>query len=388
MPVPSLGTSKVVEAPLIRVIDAALAPVGGPARVALSGMQESERVALALTRAGVPVEARDGRLIVTSIPDHLVDVIGGELGPDDAQAFAAALEVAVSAWLGPPPQLTTDAGTLDYARRPIVMGILNVTPDSFFDGGRHYAPARHPDYAIEHGRALAAAGAEVVDIGGESTRPGAEPVPEYEELRRVVPVVEALAADQLIVSIDTSKASVARAAVEAGAAIVNDVTAGGLDELLLPTVAELSVPYVLMHMQGTPRTMQRNPVYGDVVAEVFDFLGTGLQRCATAGIDPGRVVVDPGIGFGKSVEHNLQLLRHVRELTSLGRPVLVGTSRKSFLGQLGRGLAEHERLEGSLATAALAVASGAAMVRVHDVRETVRVVRVAHAVATGNWSEE
>ncbi len=380
-----MGSDKILEAPLVRVLDAALAPAGGPVRVTITCVGDAERLAQAMTAAGTPVEVRDGRITVMGVPSHLVDSIGGELGRAGAQAFGTALETAVSAWLGPAPALVTRAGTLDCARRPIVMGILNVTPDSFSDGGRYYDPSCHPRPAIEQGRELAAAGADLVDVGGESTRPGADPVPEDEELRRVVPVVEALASDGLVVSIDTGKATVARTAVEAGAAIVNDVTAGRHDPSLLPTVGELGAAYVLMHMRGTPRTMQRDPVYSDVVAEVFDFLGAGLERCAAVGIDPTRVVLDPGIGFGKTVDHNLQLLRHVRQLTSLGRPVLVGTSRKSFLGRIGGGLEEDERLEGSLATAALAVANGAAMVRVHDVPETVQAVRVAHAVATGTW---
>ncbi|MDP8931562.1 MAG: dihydropteroate synthase [Actinomycetota bacterium] len=384
----SAASQTLGKSPLVRVIDASLVLEGGPVRVTISGMSSPHRVAESLAGAGIRATVEDGRLTTTSTLTRLVDAVGAVLGLGGAEALAGALDVAVAAWHGPAPELVTSAGALDGHRRPTVMGILNVTPDSFSDGGHHYDPDRHPHLAIGHGKALAAAGADVVDVGGESTRPGAEAVPEDEELRRVLPVVEALAADGLIVSIDTSKASVARAAVEAGAAIVNDVSGGALDGLLLPTVAELGVPYVLMHMRGTPRTMQRNPVYADVVAEVFDFLGEGLQRCIASGIDPRQIVVDPGIGFGKTVDHNLLLLRRVRELTSLGRPVLVGTSRKSFLGRVGGGLSEQERLEGSLATAALAVANGAAIVRAHDVRETVRVVRVAHAVATGEWAEE
>ncbi|MFN2555839.1 MAG: dihydropteroate synthase [Nitriliruptorales bacterium] len=382
-----MASEKILEAPLVRVLDATLAPAGGPVRVSISRLHAPERLAPAMSAAGGPVEVSDGRITAMGLPSRLVDCSAVELGWAGAQALAAALEKAVSAWLGAPPELVTRARMLDCSRRPVVMGILNVTPDSFSDGGRYYDPSRHPRAAIERGRELAAAGADLVDVGGESTRPGADPVGEKEELRRVLPVVEALAVDGLVISIDTSKALVARAAVEAGAAIVNDVTAGRHDASLLPTVAELGAAYVLMHMQGTPRTMQRNPLYSDVVAEVFDFLGAGLERCAGAGIDPVRVVVDPGIGFGKTVEHNLRLLRHVRELTSLGRPVLVGTSRKSFLSRLGGGLGEHERLEGSLATAALAVANGVAIVRVHDVPETVQAVRVAHAIATGTWSD-
>ncbi len=372
---------------LVRVEDAALAPEGGPIRVTISRLPHPLSVADALASAGLRAKVRNRRLTTTATFARLVEVIGGALREGRAQ-ITTALEAAIAAWHGPPPEITSSAGTIDCRRRPIVMGILNVTPDSFSDGGHYYEPARHPELAVEHGRALAAAGADIVDVGGESTRPGADPVPEDEELRRVLPVIEALAADGFLVSIDTSKAPVARAAVEAGAALVNDVSGGSLDSKLLATIAELNVPYVLMHMQGGPQTMQHNPVYSDVVAEVFDFLGAGLERCVAAGINRERVVVDPGIGFGKTVDHNLQLLRHVQELTSLGRPVLVGTSRKSFLGRVGGGTGEHDRLEGSLASASLAVANGAAMVRVHDVRETIRAVRVAHAVATGEWSEE
>ena len=256
------------------------------------------------------------------------------------------------------------------------MGILNVTPDSFSDGGQW---SSH-DAAIAKGVALAADGADVIDVGGESTRPGAAAVPEDEELRRVMPVVEKLAASGYVVSIDTAKAAVARAAVEAGAAVVNDVSAATLDPLMLPTVAELGVPYVLMHMRGTPRTMQQDPRYDDVVAEVFDHLAETLDHAVAFGIARERVVVDPGIGFGKTVAHNLELLRRTRELTSLGRPVMVGTSRKSFIGKLTDGAQEDDRLEGSLASAAIAVANGAAMVRVHDVAETVRAVAVARAI--------
>lgn len=227
---------------------------------------------------------------------------------------------------------------------------------------------------------MADAGADLVDVGGESTRPGADPVALDEELRRVVPVVEALAAAGLAVSIDTSKAEVTRACVQAGACLVNDVSAGRLDDDLLPTVADLGVPYVLTHMQGEPRTMQREPTYGDVVGDVFDALEQGLAAAEAAGIPRDRIIVDPGIGFGKTAEHNLTLLRRTRELTSLGRPVMIGTSRKSFLGRLTGTDDPADRLEGSLVTAALAVAAGARVIRAHDVRATVRAVTVAHAV--------
>jgi dihydropteroate synthase len=325
----------------------------------------------------------DGRLIATARPSQLVDAAGRKGGAGLADALRTEVDAAVDGWLHGAADLETPAGTLPCGRRPVVMGILNVTPDSFSDGGVHYDPDRHPDAALAHARALVAEGADAIDVGGESTRPGAEPVSEDEELRRVIPVVEALAADGVIVSIDTSKAGVARRAIAAGAAIVNDVSAGAEDGLMLHTVAELDVPYVVMHMRGTPRTMQRDPRYSDVVAEVYDFLADHVRRLEHLGLARERMIIDPGIGFGKTVGHNLGLLRRIRELTSLGRPVLVGTSRKSFVGTISGVDDALGRLEGSIVTAAHAVANGAAIVRVHDVAATVRAVRTARAVATG-----
>ena len=258
--------------------------------------------------------------------------------------------------------------------RPMVMGVLNVTPDSFSDGGLWF----DADQAIAHGRALAAEGADVVDVGGESSRPGAEPVAEAEELRRVVPVVEALA-PEVRVSIDTVKPAVARAAVAAGATLVNDVSS-----TLAEVAAELGAGYVVMHRQGTPATMQTDPRYDDVVGEVAEFLVRRADEARALGID--EVWIDPGIGFGKTIDHNLSLLRHVDELVALGFPVIVGTSRKGFLGVLlGRSdgrddaVPADDRLEGSLATATWAMARGARMVRVHDVLPTVQAAKVVAA---------
>lgn len=245
------------------------------------------------------------------------------------------------------------------------MGVLNVTPDSFSDGGRFLDPAA----AISHGLAMAAAGAEVVDVGGESTRPGAEPVGEAEERQRVLPVVEALA-PHVRVSIDTAKAGVAEAAVAAGATLINDVTAS-----LHPVAAATGAGWVAMHMRGTPRTMQDDPRYRDVVSEVAGFLVDRARTATAAGVQ--EVWIDPGIGFGKRMEHNLSLLRHLRVLVATGYPVLVGTSRKSFLGALTGGAGPDDRLEASLATAVHAVVQGAAMVRVHDVVPTAQALRLA-----------
>jgi dihydropteroate synthase len=242
------------------------------------------------------------------------------------------------------------------------MGVLNATPDSFSDGGRWSDPAA----AVAHGLAMAAAGAAVVDVGGESTRPGADPVPEDEELRRVVPVIEALA-PHVRVSVDTRKRAVAEAAVAAGATLVNDVSAS-----LARVAAEAGAGWVAMHMQGEPRTMQHAPTYRDVVAEVREFLVARADAAVHAGVR--EVWIDPGIGFGKTVAHNLMLLRHLRVLVDSGYPVLVGTSRKSFLDRVGGGDGVDDRLEGSLATVTWALLEGAAMVRVHDVGSAVQAV--------------
>ena len=255
-----------------------------------------------------------------------------------------------------------------------VMGIVNVTPDSFSDGGLYLDAGR----AIEHGRELAAAGADVLDIGGESTRPGAEAVTADEELRRVVPVIEGLAGAAPI-SIDTTKASVARAAIDAGATIVNDVTALRGDPEMAALCAGAGVEVVLMHMIGTPRTMQDDPRYDDVVAEVHDFL---LERAAfaeAAGIERGRIWIDPGIGFGKTVEHNMALLRATRTFADTGFPVLVGPSRKTFIGKLD-GSTESGRLGGTIAACLEARHGGASMARVHDVAEVAQALRVAEAI--------
>ena len=369
--------------PIVRVEEAGFVPTGGAARLALSQLPRADEVADAVRVARGVFHWVGERLIVTAVPSRLVDAAGRVGGLVLAEQMRTAVEPAVDAWLAGAPDVTTPNGTLTTSKRPLVVGVLNVTPDSFSDGGVHFAGDAHPAEAIAAGRALAVAGADLVDVGGESTRPGAEPVGVDEELARVVPVVEGLAGDGVAVSVDTTKAVVARAAVEAGASMVNDVSAGTMDEALLPTVAELGVPYVLMHMQGTPRTMQADPRYEDVVGEVYDFLAAQLAQLDALGVARERVVVDPGIGFGKRLEHNLALLRRLREFTSLGRPILIGASRKSFVGQLTGTEDPTDRLEGSLAAAALAVASGARVLRVHDVAATARAVAVAHAITTG-----
>lgn len=256
---------------------------------------------------------------------------------------------------------------------PVLMGIVNVTPDSFSDGGRFFAPER----AIEHGRRLVADGADVVDVGGESTRPGAEAVSEEEESRRVLPVIEALASDGAIVSIDTSKPTVARAAIEVGASIVNDVSAS---PEMVELAGETGAGLVIMHMQGTPRSMQVDPAYVDVVREVRDFL---VQRAAFAvdrGVGKSQIVIDPGIGFGKTLEHNLDILTHIGVFVATDYPVLLGTSRKSFLGVLTGETMPERRDLATAATTALAVAAGVFAVRVHNVAVSRPAVQVAGAM--------
>lgn len=256
-----------------------------------------------------------------------------------------------------------------------LMGVVNVTPDSFSDGGLYL----DPEAAIAHGEELAAAGAAILDVGGESTRPGAEEVPEAEELRRVVPVIAGLAGGGAEVSVDTSKAAVAAAALDAGAAIVNDVTALRGDPEMAALCAERGATVVLMHMLGDPRTMQRDPTYDDVVAEVGTFLAERLRAALAAGIAEERIWLDPGIGFGKTAEHNLELLRRLPELRRLGRPLVVGTSRKSFIGRLD-GSPASERLGGTIASSVLAAAEGAEVLRVHDVAEVAEAIKLADAV--------
>jgi dihydropteroate synthase len=255
------------------------------------------------------------------------------------------------------------------------MGIVNVTPDSFSDGGLYL----DPETAIAHGRQLVADGADILDVGGESTRPGAQEVPVDEELRRVVPVVEGLAGEGVPVSVDTSKAAVAAAALEAGASIVNDVTALRGDPEMAALCADRGPTLILMHMLGDPRTMQDDPRYGDVVDEVRDFLAARLEAAVAAGVAEERIWLDPGIGFGKAWEHNVELLRRLGELGALGRPLVVGTSRKSFIGRLD-GSPAGERIGGTIASSLLAATEGADVLRVHDVAELRQALAVAAAV--------
>jgi dihydropteroate synthase len=261
-----------------------------------------------------------------------------------------------------------------------IMGVVNVTPDSFSDGGRFLDPRA----AVEQGHALVAEGASILDVGGESTRPGADPVPVQEELRRVVGVIEGLAGSGARLSIDTSKVAVAEAALDAGASYVNDVTAFRSEPELARLVAARGVDCCLMHMLGTPRTMQDDPRYDDVVSEVKAFLEERLAFAVAEGVPEQRVMLDPGIGFGKTVDHNLELLRRLDEIVALGRPVVIGLSRKAFLGKI-TGREVGERAVATAAANALALERGASVFRVHDVAETLDALTVTAATLAGRW---
>ncbi len=263
-----------------------------------------------------------------------------------------------------------------FPRPAVVMGILNVTPDSFSDGGQFVDVAK----AVAHAQKMLSEGAEIIDIGGESTRPGAPEVSAADEIARVLPVIKQLKAETTaVISIDTQKPEVARAALESGAQIVNDIAANREDDAMWRLVAETGAGYVAMHMQGTPQTMQANPQYADVIAEVNEFFTDRLQRLAAAGVSSDQTALDVGIGFGKTLENNLQLLAGMRHFTKHQRPVLLGVSRKSFMGRL-LGLEVNERLPAALACTVDAIGQGASIIRTHDVAETCRAIRMAEAV--------
>lgn len=265
-----------------------------------------------------------------------------------------------------------------------LMGILNVTPDSFFDGGRF----AERNAAVERGFQMEEEGADIIDIGGESTRPGAVPVSEAEELARIVPVIEALAGEiKIPISVDTYKAPVAEAAIQAGATIINDISGLQFDPHLLEVVAHYGVPIIIMHIKGQPHDMQLNPVYENLMDELYDFFENCIQKAHSAGIDRSRVIIDPGIGFGKRLWDNYEILQRLPELKGLGCPILVGPSRKSFIGKI-LNLPVEERLEGTAAAVTVAVANGCQLIRVHDVKEMLRVVQIADLICGNVVLEE
>ena len=270
----------------------------------------------------------------------------------------------------------------DPQRPPLVMGVLNVTPDSFSDGAKWAEPGA----AVAHAHSMVEAGANLIDIGGESTRPGSQRVEADEQIRRVVPVVETLMrqiGERCVLSIDTTRAPVAKAALDAGADMINDISAATDDPAILALAAEREVPIVLMHMQGQPATMQVNPNYKDVVQEVQAFLLQRAELAIKTGVTRQRILLDPGIGFGKTATHNLELLRNLKELAGIGYPLVLGTSRKGFIGRISGEAEPSSRHFGTAATVAWCVANGAGIVRVHDVEPMIKVVRVIRAIMTG-----
>ncbi len=332
----------------------------------------------AVERFDLILRERGRRLATIPVPAHELEALLAALPEGAARRLRAALARFDAS---PRALVLADGRRLDLSGRkgPLLMGIVNVTPDSFSDGGRHF-DARA---AIDHARRLAEEGADILDIGGESTRPGAAEIPVDEELRRVLPVIEALAGDGLIVSVDTRKAAVMAAALDAGAAIVNDVSALTFDPHAMSVLAARDAPVVLMHAQGDPATMQQAPRYDDVLCEIWDFLDARIRVCERAGIARTRLIVDPGIGFGKTLAHNLTLLRDLAAFRQLGAPVLLGASRKRFIGAITGEPRADRRLAGSLAAAIAGWQAGAAILRVHDVAGTRQALMVARAIAIG-----
>lgn len=290
--------------------------------------------------------------------------------------MAAQIEEALANYDSEPAPIKIKGRTFDFGRRTYVMGILNVTPDSFSDGGKFF----NISDAVARGRQMLEDGADIIDIGGESTRPGADPVSAAEEVKRVIPVIRELSKIKgAIISIDTAKSKVAEAAINAGASIINDVTALKSDKKMASVAARHKVPVILMHMLGNPRTMQENPMYKDLISDIISCLQNSITLAIKGGVPKNRIIIDPGFGFGKTVEHNLDILRRLREFKVLGCPVMIGTSRKSTIGKI-LGLPPENRMEGTAATITSAIANGANIVRVHDVREMSKVVKMSDAI--------
>jgi len=269
---------------------------------------------------------------------------------------------------------------LDFSKKTYIMGILNVTPDSFFDGGKYINFKK----AVERGLQLAEEGADIIDIGGESTRPGAEPLSVDEELKRVIPVIENLSKKiNIPISIDTYKAKVAEEAINAGATIINDISGLRFDPQMPYIASKYDTPVVIMHIKGTPKNMQINPVYDALIPEITEYLRNSIVIAKNAGVKENNIIIDPGIGFGKKPEHNLLIIKNLKEFANLGKPILIGVSRKSFIGKILDDAPAEQRLEGTMAAVAVSVINGANIVRVHDVKETVKVVKVVDAIRFG-----
>jgi dihydropteroate synthase len=272
-------------------------------------------------------------------------------------------------------KLSWNGYSFDFSRKTYIMGILNVTPDSFSDGGLYFDEA----HAIKRAHEMVEEGADIIDVGGQSTRPGSEPVSVEEELRRTIPVIKALSKEiKVPISIDTYRAQVAKEALDAGASIVNDISGLRFDAEMPAVVSKYNVPVIIMHIKGTPRDMQINPTYEALIPEIMDYLREGIRLAEDAGID--KIIIDPGIGFGKTFDHNLEIIKNLHEFTLLGKPVLIGPSRKAFIGKILGDVPPSERLEGTAAVIAVSILNGANIIRVHDVKEMAKVAKVADAI--------
>ena len=274
-------------------------------------------------------------------------------------------------------KLTWKNFSFDFSKKTYIMGILNVTPDSFADGGLYFDKSS----AIERAYQIVEEGADIIDIGGESTRPGSEPISIKEELKRTIPVIEAISKKiKVPISIDTYKSEVAKVALDAGASMVNDISGLRFDPKMTDVVSEYKVPVVIMHIKGKPQDMQQNPVYEALIPEIIDYFRVGMKTAISAGVSEDKIIIDPGMGFGKTFDHNLEIINNLREFTFLEKPILVGSSRKAFIGKILGDAPATERLEGTAAAVAISIVHGANVVRIHDVKEMVKVAKVADAV--------
>ena len=325
-------------------------------------------------------------VVLTGMFDQLKRTISAIMTHDDIPAnFSKKIDSLLDNYLRSDYKIDCRGKILALADRTHVMGILNVTPDSFSDGGLY----ANTDKALAHAHEMAAAGADIIDVGGESTRPGARPLAEEEELYRIIPVIERLSAElTLPISVDTYKAKVAKKAFEAGASIVNDISGLRFSPDMARVAADYGAAVVIMHIKGTPRDMQQDPVYSDLVGEVMSYLDEGIDIAVKAGIDREKVLIDPGIGFGKTLEHNLAILDRLDEFRGLGRPIVLGTSRKKFIGAVLDIPEPEQRVDGTAATVALGIERGASVVRVHDVARLTQVARMTDAIVRTNSKHE
>ncbi|MFA6548974.1 MAG: dihydropteroate synthase [Candidatus Margulisiibacteriota bacterium] len=348
------------------IIKQEMLSIGGEAAVA-SGVIDHSVAAADILLLGTP---KHFNLLVTKLRTHQFGL----------PQLADEIILALKNYDGVPASLDIKGKRFEFGSQTYIMGILNVTPDSFSDGNK-YLDAKD---AVMRARQMLAEGADIIDIGGESTRPGAEPVTAEEEIKRVVPVIERLAAETgAIISIDTYKAAVAKAALKAGASMINDISALRFDVEMAGVAAENKCPVTMMHILGTPRDMQKNPTYSDLMGEILASLEEGLAIGKRAGILLEQIIVDPGIGFGKTTENNLEIVKRLREIKVLGRPILIGVSRKAFIGSV-LDLPTDERVEGTAAAVAVAIANGADFIRVHDVKEMKRVAKMVDAIVRNN----